>query len=221
MSRVLCELSSASYWVGAGSSRWKSLSAFPPNGEHRGYLVADPGKMERWRLRLSALGTGLKVGVSWRGGSAKSRSGMRSLTLDALSFIFAVPGAAFISLQYDAPILEIQEFNERSGFELVHFQQAIDDYDETAALVASLDLVISVCTAVIHLGGALGTPVWVLAPTVPEWRYGISGEAMPWYPLNRVLRQPEPGDWNSVIARAAAELKAKLARRVAPAREGS
>jgi tetratricopeptide (TPR) repeat protein len=182
-----------------------NLAAFP---QHDGYLLADAQKIAYWRTRLAGLGSGLKVGVSWRGGTAGSRTGMRSLALDMLAPLFSVPGAHFVSLQYDARNAEVAGYCARTGNTLVHFDEAIADYDETAALVSALNLVISVCTAVIHLGGALGTPVWVLAPMVPEWRYGIRGEVMPWYPKNRVLRQTVAGEWDSVIARAAGELYA-------------
>lgn len=181
------------------------LSAFP---RHRGYLAADPKKTQRWRDRLAELGGGLKVGVSWRGGTAQSRGNLRSLNLDDLAPILAIPGVDFVSLQYDADNEEVAGFRARSGRAIEHFDTAIADYDEIAGLVAALDLVISVCTAVIHLGGALGKPVWVMAPRVPEWRYAISGEAMPWYPGNRVLRQTAPGDWSGVIKRVATELAA-------------
>lgn len=202
----LADLPQPDYQIHAGSLPRilrPALSAFP---RHRGYLAADPSKVEKWRGRLAALGSGLKVGVSWRGGTALSRSSLRSLKLDDLAPVLAVPGASFVSLQYDAGREEVTSYCARSGQALEYFEDAIEDYDETAALVASLDLVISVCTAVIHLGGALATPVWVMAPRVPEWRYGIAGETMPWYPANRVLRQAMSGEWDSVIARAAAEL---------------
>jgi tetratricopeptide (TPR) repeat protein len=181
------------------------LADFPA---HRGYLKADAEKIARWRARLDSLGAGLKVGVSWRGGTAVTRGARRSLRLDDLAPLFAVPGAQFVTLQYDAAENEVDDYRRRSGHALHDFADAISDYDETAALVASLDLVVSVCTAIIHLGGALGKPVWVMAPMVPEWRYGMRGESMPWYPGNRVLRQQREGDWQGVIARVAAELSA-------------
>ena len=81
------------------------------------------------------------------------------------------------------------------------------DFEQTAALVGALDLVISVCTAVIHLGGALGRPVWVMAPFSPEWRYGIAGEEMPWYPSVRVFRQANYGEWDAVIDQASQALR--------------
>jgi len=179
------------------------LSAFP---RHHGYLVADPQKVQRWRNWLAELGDGPKVGVSWRGGTAQSRAGQRSLKVDDLAPVFAVPGVHFVSLQYDANREEIAAYCERSGRSLRYAAEVVADYDETAALVVALDLVVSVCTAIIHLAGALGRPAWVMAPWVPEWRYGIHGESMAWYPANRVLRQSAPGRWDELIARAAAEL---------------
>jgi hypothetical protein len=74
--------------------------------------------------------------------------------------------------------------------------------------VCALDLVVSVCTSLVHLAGALGRPVWVLAPLSPEWRYGISGETMPWYPSVRLFRQRAYAEWAPVVGRAAAELAA-------------
>jgi ADP-heptose:LPS heptosyltransferase len=89
---------------------------------------------------------------------------------------------------------------------LPHWQDALDDYDETAALVCALDLVISVCTAVIHLTGALGKPVWILVPAVAEWRYLRSGETLPWYPSARLFRQAQAEDWQNVIGRVSEQL---------------
>jgi ADP-heptose:LPS heptosyltransferase len=88
-----------------------------------------------------------------------------------------------------------------------HWPQAIEDYDETAALVSALDLTVSVCTAIVHLSGALGRPVWVMAPIRPEPRYGLKGETMRWYPSARMFRQQSFGDWNPVIAAVAAALE--------------
>jgi ADP-heptose:LPS heptosyltransferase len=98
------------------------------------------------------------------------------------------------------------------GIEVYHWPEAIGDYDQTAALVCALDRVVSVCTAVVHLGGALGRPVLVLAPVGAEWRYGQSAPSMPWYPSVRILRQPSYGAWDPVIAEAAAVLQAQPAR---------
>ena len=100
----------------------------------------------------------------------------------------------------------MRDLNARAGTDVQHWPEAIDDYDETAALVCALDLVISVCTSLVHLCGALGRPVWVLAPRSPEWRYGIAGEAMPWYPSVRIVRQREYGRWDPVVEEVARRL---------------
>jgi tetratricopeptide (TPR) repeat protein len=176
---------------------------------HQGYLKADPQYVARWRKRLAALGPGLKVGISWTGGVPRTRRDLRSLSLEQLRPLFATPGIRFVSLQYTANARsDIDALRARHGVVIEHWDDAISDYDQTAALVCALDHVVSVCTSLVHLGGALGRPVWVLAPVSPEWRYGFSGEAMPWYPSVRVFRQAAYGEWESVIAAAARELAA-------------
>ena len=192
----------------------RSLADFP---RHQGYLKADPQRVAAWRERLATLGPGLKVGISWRGGTHRTRSPLRSIPLPSWLPILDTDRARFVSLQYGDCRDALQELATRHGKHVAHWQEAIDDYDETAALLAALDLVVSVCTAVIHLGGALGRPVWIMAPYCPEWRYGFAGEGMPWYPSVRVFRQPSFGEWRPVIESVAGELRA-LESRVAAAR---
>jgi tetratricopeptide (TPR) repeat protein len=183
----------------------KGLSDFP---RHSGYLRADHERVARWRERLAQLGPGLKVGISWRGGVRKTRRAVRSISLERWLPIFEVPAAHFISLQYTANAeAEIEQLRAQQGRRIEHWAEAVDDLDETAALLIALDLTISVCTAVIHLGGALGRPVWVMAPYSPEWRYGFSGDTMPWYPSVKVFRQPAFGEWEPVTSSVAAELR--------------
>jgi tetratricopeptide (TPR) repeat protein len=177
---------------------------------HAGYLRPDPSKVESWRKRLAGLDSAMKIGVSWRGGTLNTRQATRSLELRDLAPVLRHGPASFVSVQYGDCAAEIQEFERESGITLHHWQAAIDDYDETAALVAALDLLISVQTAVVHLGGALSKPVWVMVPARPEWRYMRSGERMPWYPSVRLFRQDIPGEWDPVIDRIAAELTSLL-----------
>jgi Tfp pilus assembly protein PilF len=189
--------------------RRRTASDFP---EHRGYLIADLLRVQHWRDRLTGLGPGLKVGISWRGGTYKTRTSKRSIPLEKWLPIFQSPGVHFVSLQYTEDAAEeLQALHDQHGVQVVHWREAIDDYDETAALVTALDLIVSVCTAVIHLGGALGRPVWVMVPYGPEWRYGIRGETMPWYPSVRLFRQPAMNEWDPVIERVALELR-RIAR---------
>lgn len=193
--------------IAAGSlalHRRRSADDFPRRAH---YLVADPRRIDYWRDRLDTLGAGLKVGISWRGGIARTGQSERSIPLDQLLPSFTGPRVHFVSLQYTDCQEELACLHRQYGIEVQHWQDALDDYDETAALVKALDLVVSVCTAVIHLSGALGQRVWIMAPLVPEWRYGLTGENMPWYPSARVFRQSQRGNWAPVIRKVASELE--------------
>jgi len=167
---------------------------------HKGYLKADPVRVAHWRQRLDAMGGGLKVGISWRGGVAVTRRSRRSLDLPQMLPVLSVPGVSWINLQYGDRASEIAEFASSNNITITDWPEAIDgDYDETAALVSALGLVISVCTSVVHLTGALGRPAWVMTPRIPEWRYGLEHDTMPWYPSVRLFRQRERGTWVHVI----------------------
>jgi tetratricopeptide (TPR) repeat protein len=173
------------------------VAAFPAR---RGYLVADAAKVERWRERLAALGPGRAIGISWRGGTPRTRAERRSLPLADLAPLLREPGMRFVSLQYGPDVAgEIERFAAQTGIGIAHWPEAIDDYDETAALASALDGIVSVCTAIVHLAGALGRPVLVATPRVPEWRYGALGERMPWYPSVRLVRQAQSGGWAPVV----------------------
>jgi tetratricopeptide (TPR) repeat protein len=202
----LGELGAVDYQVYMGSLPGllrRRIEDFPA---HRGYVRADPVRTAFWRERVDALGPGLKVGLSWRGGTAATRTSMRSLDLERLLPILRVPGCRFVSLQYGKCGQEVADFSARQGIPIAHWEEAVWDYGEGSALCSALDLTISVCTSVIHLNGALGRPVWILVPKVAEWRYGTRGERMPWYPSARLFRQHEIDAWEPVIARVAAEL---------------
>jgi hypothetical protein len=174
---------------------------------HSGYLAPDPVKVALYRQRLAALGPGPKVGLSWRGGTKTSRRDMRSIGLAGLTPLLEGLPAHWVSLQYTSCGDEIATFCERTGIPVHHWQDAIDDYDDTAALVTALDVVVTVCTAVVHLAGALGRPALVVVPIAAEWRYGAAGEAMPWYPTVRLFRQTRAGEWGDVLAQILAALQ--------------
>ncbi len=171
-------------------------SDFPSHGS---YLRPDSGRVDYWSARLRALGDGPKIGINWRGGSLSTRGGLRSLQLDMLKPLLQRPGVHFVSLQYDASVEELSDFADTLGVVLPHWSEAIDNLDETAALMQGLDLVITVCSASLHLAGALGRPVWGMVPAVPEWRYLEAGECMPWYPSVRMYRQHNSGQWQGLI----------------------
>lgn len=188
----------------------RSGSDFP---RHHGYLKADPERVGVWRERLAALGPGLKVGISWQGGTHKTRQPLRSIPLAQWAPLLRSAGVRCVSLQYTECSEEIAAVESATGVRIADWPEVRDDdLEHAAALITALDLVISVCTAAIHLAGALGKPVWVLAPYSPEWRYGIAGDGMPWYPSVRVFRQPRYGEWEPVIERVAHELHAAARR---------
>jgi ADP-heptose:LPS heptosyltransferase len=105
----------------------------------------------------------------------------------------------FVNLQYTDVREEMRALQSRHGVSVQHWQEAIDDYDQTAALVSALDGVLTVCTAIVHLAGALGRPALVMVPFGADWRYGAAGERMIWYPSVRLLRQRRIGDWSEVL----------------------
>jgi hypothetical protein len=109
----------------------------------------------------------------------------------------------FVNLQYTDVREEIRQLD---SIKIQHWQEAIDDYDQTAALVCALDGVLTVCTAIVHLTGALGRPALVMVPFGADWRYGGSGERMAWYPSVRLLRQRRVGDWTDVLEEVARRL---------------
>jgi tetratricopeptide (TPR) repeat protein len=200
LERNLDRLPKLDYWTPSGSLpryRRRSAEDFP---QHQGYLQADTERTRHWKTRLDSLGAGIKVGLSWRGGTAITRANVRSLTLEQLAPVLATPAAHFVSVQYGKCRDEMDSFSRVRSVPIHHWDEAIEDYDETAALVSALDLVVSVCTAVVNLGGALNRPVWVMAPLVADARYGRQGATTVWYPSVRVFRQSQLDMWQPVIA---------------------
>jgi tetratricopeptide (TPR) repeat protein len=177
------------------------------------YLNADPAKIAAWR---EALGNepNLKVGVVWAGSRLHKGDRQRSLSAEAVLPRLVMPGVQLFSLQKeprpaDAVVLK------QLGDDVIDLAPALRDFNDTAAAVAMLDLVISVDTSVAHLAGALGRPCWILLPYAVDWRWLRDREDSPWYPSIRLFRQSRQREWDGVLARASAE----LARVAAGARE--
>ncbi|MDR3511974.1 MAG: tetratricopeptide repeat protein [Caulobacteraceae bacterium] len=179
------------------------------------YLRADPGRTAAWRTRLENL-PGLRVGLVWAGGKRPGQpvlgiiDGRRSMSLSTLAPLADVAGVSWVSLQKGPPAAQTQ--HPPPGLELHDFTAELDDFAETAALVEGLDLVISVDTAVAHLAGALGKPVWLLNRFDSCWRWRTGRTDSAWYPTLTQFRQPQPGDWTSVVG----EVAAALARAAGP-----
>ena len=176
------------------------------------YLKADPERKLQWRALLDSLGAKPKIGIAWKGGRFENNSQRRSITLESLLPILKTD-ADFISLEYKDPTSEIEAFEERHGIKVHHWARGAEakDYDDVAALVDELDLVISVQTAAVHLSGALGKECWVLVPSKPHWRYGMYGNTMPWYESVKLYRQKH--DWGGIIKHVSQELRTWMTRR--------
>jgi tetratricopeptide (TPR) repeat protein len=162
----------------------------------RPYLHPDPVAVAAWRQRLAAL-PGLRVGLVWAGNPDYSSDRRRSIDPDRLAALAGVPGIAFVSLQAQGGSGNARLPN---GLTLYDPSAELRDFADTAALIAALDLVIGVDTAVVHLAGAMGKPVWLLNRFSPCWRWLLERDDSPWYPSLRQFRQPQPGDWGSVLA---------------------
>ncbi|TQF37418.1 hypothetical protein UNPF46_19725 [Bradyrhizobium sp. UNPF46] len=167
------------------------------------YLAADPARVEAWRKRLRTIG-GFRVGLVWSGSPTMADDRRRSIPPDLLSGLAAIPGVSFVSLQKRAAG---QMIVAPAGLALHDFTDELNDFADTAALIANLDLTISVDTAVIHVAGALGRPVWLLNRFNGCWRWLLDRDDSPWYPTLRQFRQPCPGDWSSVVAEIAQALE--------------
>lgn len=174
------------------------------------YLVADPERRLQWRALLDSLGSRPKIGIAWSGGRHGTHRERRSLKLEELLPILR-QDATFISLAYKDASREIAELKDKHGVEVKHWPRATEysDYDDTAALVAELDLVISVQTAAVHLSGALGKTCWAMIPSKPLWRYKLTGDSVPWYKSVKIYRQKR--SWEELINRIANDLSSLYA----------
>jgi hypothetical protein len=175
------------------------------------YLSADPARVAVWREQLDArLPAGARrIGLAWIGRPTHPNDRRRSLPLARLAPLGTVGGASFVSLQKPVPQSDDASLSLFPG--LADISGELADFGETAAVIANLDLVIAADTAVVHLAGALGKPVWILLPKAADWRWMLERSDSPWYPTARLFRQKVPGAWDPVIADAAAALRGLLA----------
>ncbi len=165
-----------------------------------GYLAPDPVRAAAWSTSLPK---GRKVGIAWAGNPGHSNDRRRSLPPQALARLLAAPGIRFVSLQLGPRA-------DEAG--LPDLPAPLADYADTAALIAALDLLVTVDTSVAHLAGALGVACWVMLPFAPDWRWQLGRDDTAWYSSLRLFRQPAPGAWHEVVARVVAELDAWRSR---------
>jgi hypothetical protein len=162
------------------------------------YLRAPEASLAKWRPRLEKLPSP-RVALAWSGSSAHPNDRNRSLSLAQLKPLLSAPGANFVSVQRDLRDDDAQELSREPG--LLQLGPELDDFADTAAVLALCDLVVCVDTSVAHVAGALGRPVFLLLPFQPDWRWMLDRDASPWYPAIRLFRQSAPRDWDGAIAR--------------------
>lgn len=177
------------FWAGHGA-----VTAAPP------YLHPPPST--DWQRRIAA-GATMTVGLCWAGRSSHADDFKRSMSLERLRPLMDIPGLRLFSLQIDPPDCGPKALPEC----VTDLGPKLESFLDTAQAITALDLVITVDTALAHLAGALGRPVWVMLAKAPDWRWGMEGERTPWYPSMRLFRQSCAGDWSEVIGRISAALR--------------
>jgi hypothetical protein len=172
------------------------------------YLKADPALAAQWKEKLDRLTpAGLKrVGVVWAGRPTHKNDWKRSMTLAALAPVTALDGIALVVLQKGPEQTQAGGYFGRAP--LVHLSTEVENFDDAMAIMAGLDLVLTIDTSVAHLAGAQGVPVWIMLPWCAEWRWLKDRADSPWYPTARLFRQPGPNDWLGAAQMVAEALKA-------------
>jgi tetratricopeptide (TPR) repeat protein len=179
------------------------------------YIYSDPVLAETWRQRMPK--NSLRVGLAWSGSPSHAHDAQRSIPLELLAPLTKVRGTTFYSLQIGPAAQQIRCLGPT--VKIVDIQYDQEDFADTAAIIANLDLVISVDTSVAHLAGAMGKAVWVLLDSASDWRWMPERDDSPWYPTARLFRQFARGNWLDVMARVEGELGGLAAR--IPSAEGT
>ncbi len=166
------------------------------------YIHADAVQAETWRQRMPS--DSLRVGLAWAGNPLHPHEFWRSIPMAYLAPLTHLEGTRFYSLQMGAPAKQLGEMGRE--VRLIDLQHEQNDFADAAAIVANLDLVISIDTSIAHLAGAMGKPVWILLSKSSDWRWMVDREDSPWYPTARLFRQSKLGSWQDVLARVGTEL---------------
>src|SRR5215469_965735 len=176
------------------------------------YLAASNDVVEKWRSKLA--GAEIKVGIAWAGNPNHPGDLDRSIPLKNILPIVGLKGARYFSLQKDLRDDDREMLDANS--QIVRLDQEMNDFEDTAAIMMSLDLVISCDTSIVHLAGALSRPIWVLLPFDPDWRWLLNRNDSPWYPTARVFRQLNAGEWSTVADDVCVELQKLVTEKKTP-----
>jgi Flp pilus assembly protein TadD len=168
------------------------------------YLHAEAKLSEQWSRRMPADSNSPRIGLVWAGRPENKVDRKRSMRLDQFAPLSAIRNARFFSLQKGPSASQARR--PPAGMELIDYTNDLGDFTDTAAMIANLDLVVTVDTSIAHLTGALGRPAWVLLPRSPDWRWMLHRDDSPWYPALRLFRQKMRGDWEEAMNRVKVEL---------------
>lgn len=163
------------------------------------YLSPDPDRFAHWASRLDEISRGFRVGVHWHGSPSYFRIRQKSFPLACCEPLARIPAVTLVSLQRGYGVEQLRDCR----FPVIDFGDEVDPglktFDDTPALIANLDLVVTADTCIAHTAGALGVPVWIALPYSPDWRWFRDRTDSPWYPTARLFRQSKPGDWSGVF----------------------
>lgn len=193
------------YWVPLMSlpALFKAELATLPNGVP--YISPDPDKLNNWKQKIGDHNT-FKVGIVWAGNPDHENDANRSCSLDFFKSLLFIDGIQLYSLQMGAASEELRSIDDHSR--IIDLSDEINDWSDTAAAIANLDLIITVDTSIAHLAGAMGRLTWTLLAYAPDWRWLLERGDSPWYPGMRLFRQQRVGDWSELFTRVSKELNA-------------
>ena len=179
------------------------------------YLQAEKTDRHYWKQRLGPRLPGeVRVGIAWQGNPKHVRDRYRSIPLASLVPLASVPGIRLISFQKNLGTEQIAPLQDRMKIDC--FEQGprpdVDSFQDSAALMSLMDVVVTIDSAPVHLAGAVGVPAWLLCPVNPEWRWLVGRDDSPWYPSVRIFRQTRRNQWDDVVARMVRELTLLSAR---------
>ncbi len=170
------------------------------------YITVDSVAAEQWRLKL-ANNDNFKIGIVWAG-RPTYKDHYRSCSLDDFSPLAEIPGITFYSLQRGPASEEV--FNPPKDMKIISLDKELIDFSDTAAVMNNLDLIISTDTAVVHLAGAVGIPIWTLLHTSSDWRWFLNRDNSPWYPEMRLFRQTKLNNWTDLFKQVKETLLQKI-----------
>jgi hypothetical protein len=202
---IHCPLASLPLAVG---TRLESIPSTTP------YLHAPAHALQHWKTRLEPRDR-LRIGICWAGNPNHKSDVSRSIGLSPLLPLLTNTDVQFFSLQKDLRAGDAEIL--RNNRHITHLGQEIETFSDTAAIISSMDLVISIDTSVVHLAGSLGKPIWILLQFVPDWRWLLDREDSPWYPTARLFRQNETRSWDGVISRVHAAMQVFCRASASPA----